>query len=104
MRESSTILRKYNEKEVARLPNIKSAKKRVSVTEHKTAANRMAKSSLKTNIKKVLVLTAEGDASASSAYIDAQKNIDKAAASGLLHKKTAARRKSRLARAVKAAQ
>ena len=81
------------------MPNIKSAKKRVSVIAHKTAQNRMAKSSLKTTIKKVDVLTAEGDKqAASSAYIVAQKAIDRAVASGLLTKNTAARRKSRLAR------
>ena len=79
------------------MPNIKSAKKRVTVSEHKTAQNKMAKSSLRTNIKKVQALAAEGDkASASSAYIDAQKAIDKAVAKGLLHKNTAARRKARL--------
>ena len=79
------------------MPNIKSAKKRVSVTEHKTGQNRMAKSSLKTKIKKVQTLSAGGDsAAAGSAYIEAQKAIDKAAARGILHKNTAARRKSRL--------
>jgi len=87
---------------VARLANIKSAKKRVLVSESKQMQNRMAKSSLRTQIKKVNTLSAEGDAAAAgSAYIEAQKTIDQAVAKGLLHKNTAARRKSRLARGLK---
>ncbi|MDR1736892.1 MAG: 30S ribosomal protein S20 [Oscillospiraceae bacterium] len=86
------------------MPNIKSAKKRVSVTQSKTLRNKMAKSSLRTNIKKVQALTAGGDkAGADSAYIDAQREIDKAVAQGLLSKNTAARRKSRLQAAIKKA-
>ena len=81
------------------MPNIKSAKKRVAVTEAKTAVNRMAKSSLKTSIKKVQAAVSEGDPKlCASAFMDAQKTIDRAVARGLLHKNTAARRKSRLAR------
>ena len=84
------------------MPNIKSAKKRVSVIAHKTARNRMAKSRLKTTIKKVEMLTAEGEAKAAgSAYVQAQQEIDRAVAKGLLHKNTAARRKSRLAKGLK---
>ena len=79
------------------MANIKSAKKRVLVNEAKQLQNRMAKSSLRTQIKKVNTLSAEGDAAATgSAYIEAQKAIDKAVARGILHKNTAARRKSRL--------
>jgi small subunit ribosomal protein S20 len=84
---------------VVGLPNIKSAKKRVSVIAHKTAQNRMAKSRMRTIIKNVDALTSGGEAKAAgAAYKDAQKVIDQAVAKGLLHKKTAARRKSRLAR------
>ena len=84
------------------MPNIKSAKKRVSVIAHKTAQNRMAKSRMRTTIKKVDALTADGEAKAAgAAYIEAQKLIDQAVQKGLLHKRTAARRKSRLARGLK---
>lgn len=79
------------------MPNIKSAKKRVSVIAHKSARNRMAKSTLKTTIKKARFTAAQGDAAAAnSAYIEAQRAIDKAVTKGILHKNTAARRKSRL--------
>lgn len=81
------------------MPNIKSAKKRVSVIAAKTAHNRIEKTALKTSMKKVSAAVVEGDkALASSNYIRAQGAIDKACAHGLLHKNTAARRKSKLAR------
>ncbi|GHU92429.1 30S ribosomal protein S20 [Clostridia bacterium] len=83
------------------MPNIKSAEKRVKVTAAKTARNRVEKSALKTSVKKVGIAVSEGDkASAAAVYQSAQVSIDKAAAHGLLHKNTAARRKSRLARQV----
>lgn len=83
------------------MPNIKSAKKRVLVTATKTADNKSEKTALKTAIKKAHTAVAEGDkAGAGLAYVSAQSSIDKAAQHGLLHKNTAARRKSKLARAV----
>ncbi len=84
--------------EVVDLPNIKSAKKRVKVIETKTAANRMIKSQLKTSIKKAQMSMVEGDpASAAETFRQAQQDIDQAVTRGILHKNTAARRKSRLA-------
>ncbi len=81
------------------MPNIKSAKKRVSVIARKTAQNRMVRSKLKTTLRKVDALKAEGDKQAAgSAYIEAQKALDQAVSKGLMHKNTAARRKSRLAK------
>lgn len=83
------------------MPNIKSAKKRVLVTASKAASNRHQKTGLKTAIKKARAAVAEGDkAAAGSAYTNAQSAIDRAAAKGILHKNTAARRKSRLARSM----
>ncbi|MCL1820379.1 MAG: 30S ribosomal protein S20 [Oscillospiraceae bacterium] len=83
------------------MPNIKSAKKRVLVTAAKAAQNKSERTSLKTAIKKVHLSVAEGDNSkAGQAYLVAQSSIDKAAQHGLIHKNTAARRKSKLARAV----
>ena len=90
------------EKEVNYLPNIKSAKKRVSVIASKSEKNRMTKSRLKTAIKAADVLIAEGDKKAAIlAFGSAQKMIDQASAKGLLHRNAAARRKSRLAKAIK---
>ena len=83
------------------MPNIKSAKKRVEVNAKRNARNRMRKTNLKTTIKKVDAAVDGGDrAVAVVNYAQAAKKIDQAAAKGILHKNTAARRKSRLARAV----
>ncbi|MCI8913742.1 MAG: 30S ribosomal protein S20, partial [Lawsonibacter sp.] len=63
------------------MPNIKSAKKRVLVTESKSARNKAAKSALKTEIKKFEAAVAEGNRSeADAAYKVAVKAVDKAAA------------------------
>jgi small subunit ribosomal protein S20 len=76
----------------------------VKVTESKTAVNRRVKSSLKTSIKKAHAVIAEGEtAAAGEAYRLAQRDLDRAVAQGILHKNTAARRKSRLAAKLKSA-
>ena len=80
------------------MPNIKSAKKRVKVIATKTARNKAMKSQLKTVIKKAEVAITGSDASKETAVRLAIKRIDQAAAKGLLHKNTAARRKSALVR------
>ena len=46
------------------MPNIKSAKKRVLVTEKKTARNKAVKSEVKTEVKKFLALVQSGDKAA----------------------------------------
>ena len=85
--------------EVSSLPNIKSAKKRVKVIKTKTLQNQMLKSNLKTVIKKFEMAAANADkAKAQEAYVVAIKKIDQAVAKGILHKNTAARKKSALAK------
>ena len=77
------------------LPNIKSAKKRVKVTESKTMQNKMLKSALKTCMKKYEAALASGDkTSAAETYKVAVKKLDQAVAKGILHKNNAARKKS----------
>ena len=85
------------------MPNIKSAIKRVKVTEKKTAANKMKKSEMRTAIKKTKASIAEGTATAESLK-NAQKTLDKAAAKGHISKNAASRTKSRLAKAANAAK
>ena len=88
---------KSQPEEVFGLPNIKSAKKRVLVSQTKAMQNKAAKSALKTDIKKFEAAVAEGNRSeAEGAYKVAVKSIDKAAAKGLLHKNNAAHKKSAL--------
>ncbi len=77
------------------MPNIESQKKRNRQNEVRRVRNKSVKSDLKTSVKKAQ--GAEGD-DAADAYREAQQKIDKAVAKGVLHPKTAARKKSRLAK------
>ena len=79
------------------MPNIKSAKKRVKVIATKTLRNKMNKSQLKTAIKKFEESLKQGKEAASEAYKVVVKKTDQAVAKGILHKNTAARRKSQYA-------
>ena len=77
------------------MPNIKSAKKRVLVSQTKAMQNKAAKSALKTDIKKFEAAVAEGNRSeADVAYKVASKAVDKAVVKGLLQKNNAAHKKS----------
>ena len=77
------------------MPNIKSAKKRVLVTEAKTLRNKIFKTQLKTDIKKYNAALEAGDAAAAqAAYKAAVKKIDQAAVRGIIHKNAAAHKKS----------
>lgn len=81
------------------MPNIKSAKKRVLVTEKKTLQNKMFKSALKTEMKKYEAAVVAGDKElAQTTYKAAVKKIDQAVAAGILHKNNAANKKSRFTR------
>ena len=83
------------------MANIKSAKKRIKVIETKTLRNKMIKSKVKTSVKKVDAAVAAGDKNlAAAALKDAVVAIDKAAAKGVFHKNTAARKVSRITKAV----
>ena len=83
------------------MANIKSAKKRVLVTEIKTARNKAIKSKVKTCIKKVEAAVANKDKEvANEALIVTISEINKATSKGLYHKNNAARKVSRLTKAV----
>ena len=85
------------------MANIKSQKKRNIQNEKRHQRNVAAKSSLKTTTKRVQTAIASGDAEASVAtQREAARALDKAASKGVLHKRTAARKKSRLAKSANA--
>ncbi|MBQ3081289.1 MAG: 30S ribosomal protein S20 [Clostridia bacterium] len=85
------------------MPNIKSAKKRVKVIAVKTLRNKVIKSALKTSIRKYEAALADGNKElAAATYREAVAKIDKAVAKGIMHKNTAARRKSRFTRLLNA--
>ena len=84
------------------MANIKSAKKRVLIAEANRQRNVAWKSSIKTAFKKVLELAQGDDKDAlNTALSKAYQLCDKAVSKGILHKNTAARKKSRLTLAVK---
>ena len=81
------------------MPNIKSAKKRVVVTEKKNSQNKMIKSAVKTAIKKFNAALAAGDVEAAEKLLpETVSVIDSAASKGILHKNNAANKKSALAK------
>lgn len=83
------------------MANIKSAKKRILVTETKTARNKAIKSKVKTSIKKVEAAVAEKNVEAAqAALVNAVSDINKAASKGIYHKNNAARKVSHLAKVV----
>jgi small subunit ribosomal protein S20 len=84
----------------ARMANIKSQKKRNLQNERRRQRNIAVKSALRTSTKKVHAAAADGDAdSAASLQREAARALDKAGSKGVLHKRTVARKKSRLAKA-----
>ena len=86
------------------MPNIKSAIKRVKVNKSKALKNLMRRSALKTSIKKCKAAIATGS-DTDAVFSKTVSDIDKAASRKLIHRNTASRKKSRLARAMnKAAQ
>ena len=90
------------------MPNIKSAKKRVELAKAANEKNKANKSELKTIVKKFEAAAAEGKRTEAegaykvavkvvdqaAAYTTAVKFVDKAVKKGILHKNTAARKKS----------
>ena len=83
------------------MANIKSAKKRILVTETRTARNKAIKSEVKTMVKKVYAaIDANDKEAAKAALLSATSTIDKATRKGVFHKNTSARKISRLNLAV----
>ncbi|MBC7998059.1 MAG: 30S ribosomal protein S20 [Leptolyngbya sp.] len=87
------------------MPNIKSAKKRVLVAERNRLRNKTWKSSIRTVRNQVAdAVKSASPENAATALSHAYEIIDKAVTKGVLHKNSAARRKSRLAAKVVAIQ
>ena len=87
--------------EVYDLANIKSAKKRILVNRTKADRNKAIKSGVKTAIKKVFAAIESGDKAAAQAELQAAtKTIEMAASKGIYHKNNAARKVSRISKAV----
>ncbi len=79
------------------MANIKSAKKRIRVTEKKTAKNKRIKSHVKAILKSFDAAIAEGDMDAAKTQRDlAEKKMMQAASKGTLNKKAVSRKISRM--------
>jgi small subunit ribosomal protein S20 len=86
------------------MANIKSQIKRNKTNERRAVANKGVRTALKTSTKKVRTAVADGDGEAAlERSREAARALDKAASRGVIHKRTAARRKSRLAKAANSA-
>ena len=86
------------------MANTASAEKRVRQTERRTAVNRSRVSRIRTFVKKVELALAAGNAEeAKAAFEAAQPEIMRGVTKGVMHRNTASRKVSRLARRVKVA-
>jgi small subunit ribosomal protein S20 len=80
-----------------------SAKKRVRQNAKRNEINRARKSQIKTQIKRFEAALGSGDAKAAAEqYRLVAQKLDKVASTSTMHKKTAARKKSRLAKKLNA--
>jgi small subunit ribosomal protein S20 len=85
--------------------NIKSQIKRNRQNERRRVRNKTTRSRLRTEVKSVEAVAASGDAQTAEARLrETSRLLDKAASKGAIHRRTAARRKAKLARAVNAAR
>jgi small subunit ribosomal protein S20 len=83
------------------MPNTKSAAKAMRQAERRRVNNLKTKSKFKAAVKKVKKLVSETNASeAATALKDAMSAMDKAVKKGVMHKNTASRKKSRLAKSI----
>ena len=80
------------------MPRTKSAKKQMRQARSHTARNKSQRSALRSALKKVRSVT--GSKEAPAAYLEAVKLLDRAGRKRLIHPNTAARQKSRLAKAI----
>ena len=81
------------------MPVTRSAEKRMRQTSKRTARNRRINSMVKTAIRRFEEALQSGDRElARDKLIKAVRQIDRAVAKGVIHKNTAARKKSRLTR------
>lgn len=87
------------------MPRIKSAQKRVLVSQKKHGVNLARKTALKTAAKKVMQAIAESDLElAKKLFVEAESAFARAKGKGVLHANTAARKVSRLSKKLKLAQ
>jgi len=80
------------------LANTKSARKRIRQSENRRLRNRTVRSKVRTAVKTARGALAETSGDAGTVVLDAIRALDKAVTKGVIHRNTAARKKSALAR------
>ncbi len=86
------------------MANIKSAKKRIKITEKKTEQNKIIRSTLKTQIKKFnAAVSSEKPENPEALYRETVSSVDKAVTKGIIHKNKAGHAKQQLAKKMQAA-
>jgi small subunit ribosomal protein S20 len=84
--------------------NTRSAVKRMKQSEKRRQRNRAARSTIRSSVKAARVALGEKSTDSKAAVQEAIRTIDRAVTRGVMHRNTAARRKSSLARALNAAR
>lgn len=85
------------------MANTSSAKKMVRKIARRTAVNKSRRSRVRSYLRKVEEAISSGDKSAAdTAFKSAQPELHRAVSNGIFHKKTAARKLSRLSTRIKA--
>lgn len=84
------------------MANTKSAKKAIKVQERRRVRNQMVKTKVRTFLKRANQAVAGDDSEKAEAIKNAISQLDKAVAKGIVHKNTAARKKSRLVKKLNA--
>lgn len=82
--------------EESKLANTASAQKEIRKNTRRRSRNRLVKSKTRTVVKRATVAIDDGEANALDEIRMAQIELDSAVSKGIIHKNTAARKKSRL--------
>ena len=86
------------------MANLRSALRHIKKSRKRAARNQSVRSAIKTFVKKTRVAITEGDEGAAQLVSETSSLVDKAAKRKIIHKNSADRRKSRLAKRLNAAQ
>ena len=84
------------------MANIDSARKEIRKTARRRVRNRLVRAKTRTVVKRALGAIEDGEKTAADEVRNAQVELDSAAKKGIIHKNSAARRKSRLVKRLKA--
>jgi small subunit ribosomal protein S20 len=84
------------------LANTRSARKRIKQNDKRRMRNRAVRSALRGNVKSAREALGTKGAESATAVRDAIRALDRAVTQGVIHRNTAARRKSALARKLNA--